>query len=83
MRGAAITTILAAPFWAAVFYAGLIAAAAVLLIESVLALTIGYWLEDTNPDDAYDDTVFGQPADTFEQITKHLDINWPTTEGEK
>ena len=81
MRGAAITTILAAPFWVAVFYVGLIAAAAVLVIESVLMLILGYWLEDTT--DGYDDTVFGQASGTFDAITAHLDdIEWPTG-GEK
>lgn len=84
IRGATFAGLLAAPFWVAIFYAGAAVAAVVLLAEAILALLLGFFIEDTSLDDAYDTTVFGQPADTFEAITAHLDIEWPTnTEGEQ
>lgn len=61
-RGVAFTSLLAAPFWVAVFYAGAAVAAIVLLAEAILALLLGFFIEDTSVDDAYDTTVFGQAA---------------------
>ena len=80
------TSLLAAPLWATILYIGVIAVTAVLLIESVLALILGYWLEDTT--DGYEDTIFGMPSTAdeaqqrmdrqFQAITEGLDIDWGT-----